>query len=154
MNIRKKALEFATKAHAGQKRKDGKDYISHPLAVAEIAEKIAKDRGIGDYFLDDLYVISVFHDQQEDAPQYSEAAIEEFGDYIFQSVLLLSRSVGETYFDFIYRIVGHFQETRDPLPLIVKISDITHNLLDLQEGSMKDKYRFAKDLLEKVLDSH
>ena len=36
----KKAEEFATLAHEGQKRKGGKDvpYITHPLAVAEILQ--------------------------------------------------------------------------------------------------------------------
>ena len=35
------ALTCATQAHTGQKRKDGTDYVTHPIAVAEIIADIA-----------------------------------------------------------------------------------------------------------------
>lgn len=154
MTLREKALSFAIKAHEGQKRKDGKDYITHPIAVAEIAEEIAKKYGVReDIYLDDLYVMSVEHDVREDRPQFAKEMLEEFGPYIYSSVGVLSRQKQETYFDFIGRIIRHHKTSKDPLALIVKIADITHNLSDLQEGSMKDKYRFAKYLLEKTLQT-
>ena len=38
------AYEFAEQCHRGQKRKDGSDYITHPLAVAQIvAEELKLD---------------------------------------------------------------------------------------------------------------
>ena len=37
---RETILQFAIVAHFGQKRKDGKDYIIHFIAVAELATKI------------------------------------------------------------------------------------------------------------------
>ena len=34
-----KVLEFATEKHKGQKRDDNKDYIIHPMRVAEIVDE-------------------------------------------------------------------------------------------------------------------
>jgi (p)ppGpp synthase/HD superfamily hydrolase len=41
-DITHKALEFATVAHAGQKRKyTGEDYIVHPIEVMEIIKTVS-----------------------------------------------------------------------------------------------------------------
>ena len=57
----------------------------------------------------------------------------------------LSKKPGETYFDFIMRIHdgGPFRTGM----VAVKLADLRHNMSDLQEGSLKDKYRFAEYIL-------
>ena len=158
MNIRQKAIYFATKAHQGQKRKDGKDYITHPIAVADIAEELAYEYGIEmktapndlyaieSIFLDDLYVMALLHDVVEDTDITIEDISETFGEYIAKGVQKLTRT-GGTYFDFIMSL----GDQDDPLPIIVKIADLEHNMSDLSEGSMKDKYRFAHHYLTELL---
>jgi GTP pyrophosphokinase len=147
MNIRQKALDFATKAHKGQKRKDGKDYITHPIAVAEIAEEIAYENNISEMiYMDDLYVMAILHDVVEDTDITIGEISETFGEYIASGVQKLTRT-GGNYFDFIMSL----GDQDDPLPIIVKIADLEHNMSDLNEGSMKDKYRFAHHYLTELL---
>ena len=38
-----KAVDYANKKHAAQKRKDGSPYIIHPLAVAQIVTEMGLD---------------------------------------------------------------------------------------------------------------
>ncbi|MFZ2300200.1 MAG: HD domain-containing protein, partial [Candidatus Moraniibacteriota bacterium] len=52
------AYHFSEKAHRGQKRKSGQDYISHCLHVAEILAEIGMD--------DKTIVASLLHDVPED----------------------------------------------------------------------------------------
>ena len=60
-------LQLATKWHEGQKRKDGKDYITHPIAVAEITLTLAKKNYFcNNLFLDILYQTAILHDVMED----------------------------------------------------------------------------------------
>ena len=149
MTIREKALALATRAHAGQKRKDGKDYITHPVAVAKIAERMIKEQGLlAETYLDDAYVLSLLHDVWEDTDVSLEEIRSEFGEYIADAVLVLSREEGETYFDFI----TYLGWNKDSLPIIVKLADLKHNMGDLKEGSLKDKYRFAQYYLQQQID--
>lgn len=158
MNIREKALEFATNAHAGQKRKDGKDYITHPIAVAEIALHTFWQRFADDYsdiealeLADKIYIVGVLHDVAEDTSVTLDDISKEFSDsQISQAISMLTRREGQTYYDFIQNIVLH----GDLISLIVKISDIQHNMSDLKEGSLKDKYRFALKILQDALYSN
>lgn len=54
------AIDFATQAHEGQKRKSGEPYIIHPLAVARILTKWDMDI--------DTVIAGVLHDTVEDTP--------------------------------------------------------------------------------------
>lgn len=142
--------EFATKAHKGQKRKDGRDYITHPIVVAALAVDIFKE-----FYPDDdhraqyselLYSVGLLHDILEDTTTTHKTLTDKYGVIVADYVLELSKIKGETYFDFIMRILHG-----STVALIVKLADLRHNMFDLSEGSMKDKYRFASHLITKEL---
>ena len=42
------AFRYADEEHAGQKRKDGSPYITHPVAVAEIVAELGLDMDVED----------------------------------------------------------------------------------------------------------
>lgn len=62
---------------------------------------------------------------------------------IVEIIEILTRQKDETYFDFIMRIADDRQAT------VVKLCDLEDNMSDLEECSLKDKYRFAKYFLGK-----
>lgn len=76
---------------------------------------------------------------------------EGFSVMTAEIVDALSKKEGETYFDFIMRIhngdspyeCGAFRVGM----VAVKLADLRHNMSDLKEGSLKDKYRFAEYIL-------
>ena len=58
----------------------------------------------------------------------------------------VTKRKGENYFEFIQRII------QTPEAILVKIADIQDNMQGLNEGSLKDKYRFALRMLEAELN--
>jgi len=148
--MREKALQFATEAHAGQVRKgSGLPYITHPIAVAEIAVA-TESQTLGGSFgkawkkqrEDTLYVVSLLHDTLEDCDVTFESLVELFGHEIADYVKLLTKQPDDSYLDSILRI-QQYQVTK-----AVKIADLTHNLSDLPSGTQRDKYLLAKYILE------
>ena len=151
---RETILQFATAAHSGQKRKDGKDYITHPMAVAEIALKWFGSHTSSEYeFLtgDIIYATCLLHDVLEDT-NASEADIEDaLMDALFavedqfkieQAVKLLTRPSKEVQIiDYLCKIKGN------PLAKIVKLADLEHNMSDLKPGNLLDKYQLCKYFL-------
>lgn len=143
MTIREKALEFATKAHEGQFRKDGvTPYIEHPKAVAEIALDLVKYESLSKEELDILYIVALLHDTVEDTDFEIGDIYAEFGDRVAFCVEALTKKTGENYLEAILRA------KIDLLTRYVKRADNIHNMSDLKEGSLKDKYRLSKYILE------
>ena len=69
-----KAVDFATKAHEGQKRKSGDPYIVHPLAVMQI---------LIDWGMDvDTIIAGVLHDTVEDTEVTLDDIKREFGESV------------------------------------------------------------------------
>ena len=65
------AIDFATKAHEGQKRKSGEPYIIHPLAVAGILAEWDMDI--------DTVIAGILHDTVEDTDTSLEQIESLFG---------------------------------------------------------------------------
>jgi (p)ppGpp synthase/HD superfamily hydrolase len=130
-----RAASFANKAHAGQKRIGGGLYINHPQRVSEgVSDNVSK-------------AAAWLHDVLEDTSVTEKELRENFPDNVVDIVKIVSRNKSETYFNFIMRII----RSKNQLALVVKLSDLKDNLIDLKEGSRKDKYRFAEYLIEQEL---
>lgn len=77
-----KAFLYASEAHKGQKRKDGKPYISHPFSVAiELAKNGADD---------DLICAGLLHDVIEDAGASADEIRKTFGEKVAELVKMES----------------------------------------------------------------
>ena len=142
----KKALNIATVAHHGQKRKfgddKGKDYIVHPIRVADRLQGVAK-------------VAGVLHDVLEDTQWTVEDLLNAgIPKEIIDAVLIVTKKEGDNYFDFIVRIKSGPNDLClvNQIAMTVKLADLEDNFASLNEGNLKDKYRFAKYILEKGLD--
>ena len=121
----KKAYEFAAKAHEGQKRRSGEDYITHHCAVAEI---------VAEFGFDASTVVAAFlHDTLEDTPVTDEQIKTEFGEEILELV------EGVTKLDklkFLNREDAQAESLRkmfvamanDLRVIIVKFADRLHNM--------------------------
>ena len=150
-NLTKRALEFATKAHAGQFRKgsDRVPYITHPIAVSKLADDIAISEGKGKIVREIIVIAALLHDTVEDTDVqlpdieklFSDQS-EQFVRRIVNAVDSLTKRHGDNYLDAIKRV------RLNPDAVIVKRADLKHNSSDLNEGSLKDKYRLASFILE------
>jgi len=139
-----RAIEIATKAHMNDKDLSGDDYINHPLAVMEKMPKNSER----------LRIIAVLHDVVEDKPTmygFSYLEKEGFGKNIIDPLKKLTRSKGESYWDYIRRVAD------DDAAIEVKLADIAHNTDPSRVSkqtkkitALREKYEKAKIFLTKV----
>ena len=126
------ALILATKYHKGQKRWGGEPYITHPIAVA------------GKFKSEDIKIVAILHDMIEDTEMtISRLYVLGYPQKIVYPISLLTHKKPQSYLNYILKIKTNI------IARNVKIEDIKHNLSDLKDGSMKDKYQLALHILEK-----
>lgn len=125
------ASDFATKAHQGQKRRDGQtDYISHPEAVAH------KLRAESDEFIMTAWLHDVLEDTSETPDTMRAAGIPE---RVIEAVRVLTKTDGVSYREYLERVKA------DEIARKVKVADMLHNLSDAPTDRQIVKY--AKGLL-------
>lgn len=141
-------LELATKAHQGQKREGGEPYITHPIAVAEIATKIAVDNGISGNLLSVVYQTAILHDVLEDTHETSRSLLEQgVKPIVVDSLFFLNKKNYKGYTDMIMALRTNF------ISAIVKYADLTHNSSDLKKSSRLDKYQLAREVIKLMTPS-
>lgn len=122
-----KAIDFAKMAHKGQVDKAGKDYILHPMFIADQMDtEIEK-------------TVAYLHDVVEDT-KYTLDDLRDFGSEVVDAVDHLTRRKNEDYFDYIDRV------KENELARKVKLADLKHNadLTRIQNPTQKDKDRQRK----------
>ncbi len=129
------AKEIAREVHKGQKRSDGKDYITHPEAVAKLVGVNVK-----------LQTIAWLHDVLEDSNLISsDLVVKGISNDLVIELEILTREKTQNYEDYILRISASRMAT------IVKLADLRHNLSNLKKGRMRDKYILAEYILNEAL---
>lgn len=138
--------EFALKAHEGQKRKSGEDYIQHPLAIAKILAEI----GMGTRTISS----GLLHDVPEDTAVTLSEIEKKFGQEIAQIVdgvtklgkLRLRGSQKELYLENLRKMF--FAMAEDIRVVIIKLADRLHNMRTLEFIPEEKQQRIAQETME------
>jgi hypothetical protein len=136
-----KAIAIAAKAHDGQVDKGGNPYIMHPLRVMMNCKSEAAK------------ICAALHDTIEDSiTTFDDLKEQGFSDEIVTALDCLTKREGETYDEFISRILPNETACR------VKLADLIDNmdLTRIQNPSKEDeariqKYKLAADRISDAL---
>src|SRR3989344_6154320 len=119
--LTERAREVATRAHAGQFRKDGKTpYITHHAAVVGLLESIGIQK-------EDALAAAWLHDTIEDCGLTETDIATEFNPNVGRIVAAVTRDVDREQYK--QRIAAADYDVQ-----IVKLADTLHNVLTLERG--------------------
>ena len=141
----KAAFEFGKKAHRGQTRKSGGDYIWHPVAVAEILADIQLDQ--------ESLIAAILHDVVEDTPYTKEDITERFGKNVSEIVDGVTK-LGKLEFESPQEAQAeNFRKmilamARDIRVILIKLADRLHNMRTLGVMRPDKQRRIAKETLD------
>lgn len=144
------AIDFATEAHKGQKRKSGEPYITHPLAVADTLIEWGMDI--------DTVIAGILHDTVED----TEASLEQIESLFGHDVAFLVDGVTKVSQARagMRDLESYLPQTKDNLSklliavgqdvrvIIIKLADRLHNLQTLQHMPRDKQKKIARESLE------
>ena len=141
----RKAYEFAAKAHKGQKRSSGENYIIHPVNVAATLIKLQMDM--------DSIIAGLLHDVIEDCSIVPEDIEKEFSKNIAQIVVGLTKISKITFKTVEESQAENFRKmvvamAKDLRVLIVKLADRMHNMRTLQYISEGKQKKIAQETLD------
>lgn len=144
------AIDYAKKAHTGQKRKSGEPYIIHPLAVAYT---------LVDWGMDiDTVLAGVLHDTVED----TEATLPEIENLFGRDVAFLVDGVTKVSQARagMRDLNSYLPQTKDNLSklliavgqdvrvIIIKLADRLHNMSTLQHMTPAKQQKIARESIE------
>ncbi|KKU11984.1 MAG: (p)ppGpp synthetase I, SpoT/RelA [Parcubacteria group bacterium GW2011_GWC2_45_7] len=126
------ALEFARKAHKGQKRIEGTSYIIHPIRAAII---LLEDAQIWDA---DVIVSALLHDVIEDCGVSPKAVEKRFGKRVSRFVELLTRPQR--------RKEDEFQKETNKIRYLKKLSKASREAKLIKCADILDNMRSAAEV--------
>jgi GTP pyrophosphokinase len=138
-----RAYLVAKAAHAGQLRKSGEDYITHPVAVAEILAQLGLNEA--------TIIAALLHDTVEDTSYSLVQLRKEFGEEIASLVDGVTKLDKLTYgptaeAETVRKMIVAM--SRDIRVLVIKLADRLHNARTWKYVSTESAERKARETLD------
>src|SRR3954470_16743081 len=141
----RKAYLTGALAHAGQTRKTGEPYITHPVAVARILADLGMDA--------ETIIAAILHDTLEDTPLSRPELEAEFGTTVADLVDGVTKldkvksgtpqeAVAESFRKMLLAMA------RDLRVILIKLADRLHNMRTLAAMAPESRTRIARETLD------
>ena len=129
MELINRAVDYASKKHAVQKRKDGSPYIIHPLAVAQIVTEMGLDQ--------DAILGALLHDCIEDTDASHEEIERLFGATVAELVEGVTKLTRANFSSTEQAQMENLRKmfmamSKDIRVVLIKIADRLHNMRTMQ----------------------
>jgi len=140
-----RAWHVGAAAHAGQARKSGEPYITHPVAVARILAELGLDV--------ETIVAAILHDTIEDTPLSREDLARQFGEPVALLVEGVTKLDKLKFRDRQEAAAESFRKmmlamSRDLRVILIKLADRMHNMRTLGSQGVEARRRIARETLE------
>ena len=140
-----RAWRVGAAAHAGQTRKSGEPYITHPVAAATVLAEQGVDV--------ETLVAAILHDTIEDTPLTREEIAAEFGATVAELVEGVTKLDKLQFRDRQEAAAESFRKmmlamARDLRVILIKLADRLHNMRTLGAQSSEARARIARETLE------
>ncbi|MEZ4180107.1 MAG: RelA/SpoT family protein, partial [Candidatus Doudnabacteria bacterium] len=142
----RKAIEFASNAHQGQKRKSGAPFVHHPVSAAIILGQIFPEA--------QTICATILHDITEDTEVSDQDLRKEFGSEIADLVdgvtklghVRLLNSKDEYYVENLRKMF--IATSKDVRVMLIKLADRLHNMRTLEHLDEEKQEKIATETLE------
>ena len=141
----RRAWAVGAAAHAGQTRKSGEPYITHPVAVAQVLAEQGLDV--------ETLVAAILHDTIEDTPLSRQDLASQFGETVAELVDGVTKLDKIRFADRQEAAAESFRKmllamSRDLRVILIKLADRLHNMRTLGAQSAEARRRIAVETLE------
>ncbi|GHC00316.1 RelA/SpoT family protein [Thermomonas carbonis] len=141
----RRAWAVGAAAHAGQTRKSGEPYITHPVAVAQVLAEQGLDV--------ETLVAAILHDTIEDTPLSRQDLAAQFGETVAGLVDGVTKLDKLHFADRQEAAAESFRKmllamSRDLRVILIKLADRLHNMRTLGAQSAEARRRIAVETLE------
>src|SRR5881398_91307 len=140
-----RAFRYAARAHEGQQRRSGEEFVLHPWGAAKICAQLRLD--------DETIAAALLHDVVEDTDSTIDDVRSEFGDEIAKLVEGVTRL---TRVQFQSREQAEAENYRkmivamaeDERVILIKLADRLHNLRQIEYLGKQKQLQKARETLE------
>ncbi len=139
------AYDCATEAHEGQKRRDGSDYVTHPIAVAEIVAEMGLDA--------ESLISALLHDCIEDTELGYDKIKAKFGKEVADIVDGVSKLTRMPYTSKEEAQIENLRKMflamgKDIRVILIKIADRLHNMRTIEFHKPEKQREKALETME------